>query len=55
MAIAFTLAMPFVTSSIIGATNMDQLKSNIAAKDLKLSKDVLADIDAVRREYPMPF
>ena len=55
MAIAFTLAQPFVTASIIGATSMAQLESNIAAKDVKLSKDVLADIEAVRRQYPMPF
>lgn len=55
MAIAFTLAKPFVTSSIIGATSMAQLKSNIDAVNVKLSKEVLADIEAVRRQYPMPF
>lgn len=55
MAVAFTLAQPFVTASIIGATSMAQLESNIAAKDVKLSKDVLADIESVRRQYPIPF
>jgi aryl-alcohol dehydrogenase-like predicted oxidoreductase len=35
VAIAFTLSKPFVTSSIIGATTMDQLKTNIAAAQLQ--------------------
>ena len=34
MAIAFCLSRPFVTSAIIGATTMDQLKTDIAAADL---------------------
>jgi aryl-alcohol dehydrogenase-like predicted oxidoreductase len=55
MALAFVNSRPFVTSNIIGATNMDQLKSNIASIDIKLSADVLADIEAVRRNYPMPY
>ncbi len=55
MAIAFVLSRPFVTSAIIGATNMRQLKSNIAAHELAISKEVLADIAEVRRDFPMPF
>jgi aryl-alcohol dehydrogenase-like predicted oxidoreductase len=31
MAIAFSVSRPFVTSAIIGATTMDQLKTDIAA------------------------
>lgn len=55
MAIAFTLTRSFVTSTIIGATSMEQLKTNIAAADVTLSDEVLADIDAVFHRYPMPF
>jgi aryl-alcohol dehydrogenase-like predicted oxidoreductase len=55
MAIAFVLSRPFVTSAIIGATNMQQLKTNIAAAELSLGEEVLADIAAVRRDFPMPF
>lgn len=55
MAIAFVLSRPFVTSAIIGATNMQQLQTNIAAADVVLSAEVLADIAAVRREYPVPY
>ena len=55
MVIAFTIRKDYMSSSIIGATTLDQLKNNIGAIDLKLSKEVLADIEKVRREYPVPF
>ncbi|MDH4274407.1 MAG: aldo/keto reductase [Gammaproteobacteria bacterium] len=55
MAIAFVNEKPFVTSTLIGATTLAQLKSNIAAMDLKLSKEVTDGIEAIRRKYPMPF
>lgn len=55
MAVVFTLAMPFCTSSIVGATTLEQLKTNIAARDVKLSANVLDDIEKVRRQYPMPY
>ena len=54
MALAFVLTRPFTTSVIIGATSMDQLKTNIGAKDIELSQDVLADIQAVYRDNPQP-
>ena len=55
MALAFVNSRPFLTANIIGATSMEQLKSNIASIDLKLSKDALDDIEAVYRNYPMPY
>ncbi|WP_188259865.1 NADP(H)-dependent aldo-keto reductase [Azospirillum tabaci] len=54
MAIAFTLRQPFVASSLIGATTLEDLKSNIAAVDLTLSDEVLKDIEAVNARYPDP-
>lgn len=48
MAISFCCSRPFMTSAIIGATKMDQLKSNIAAQALKLSDDVIKDINGVQ-------
>lgn len=47
MAIAFCNRQSFLTSTIIGATKMEQLKSDIAAKNVKLSGDAVADINAV--------
>ncbi len=55
MAIAFTIRREYMISSIIGATNMDQLNSNIAAIDLDLSDKILADIEKIRKKYPVPF
>ncbi|MBU1211629.1 MAG: aldo/keto reductase [Alphaproteobacteria bacterium] len=55
MAIAFTLARPFTTASIIGASRMDQLKTAIDAGSLKLSDEVMGEIGAVHRRYPMPY
>lgn len=55
MALAFVNRQPFVTANIIGATTMDQLKTNIDSIGIDLDRDVLADIDRVRRDYPVPF
>ncbi|MEM8833413.1 MAG: aldo/keto reductase [Pseudomonadota bacterium] len=55
MALKFIDMRNFVTSTIIRATSMEQLKSNIAAFNLELSNDVMADIDAVYRKYPIPY
>jgi aryl-alcohol dehydrogenase-like predicted oxidoreductase len=52
MAIAFCLTKPFMTSVIIGATTMEQLKINIAAADLSLSREVLDDIQQIFMKYP---
>ena len=55
MALAFVNQQPFVTSTLIGATNMQQLKSNIDSINLTLSQDVLEGIQTIRRRYPMSF
>jgi aryl-alcohol dehydrogenase-like predicted oxidoreductase len=55
MALAYILTRPFITSAIIGATRMEQLKTNIAALDLTLSPEIIGDIEAVRRSYPVPY
>lgn len=54
MAIAYCLTRPFMTSVIVGATSLEQLKADIAAKDIKLDDTVLREIRAVIRHYPMP-
>ncbi len=55
MALAFVNSRPFVTANIIGATSMEQLKSNIASVDITLSDECLKDIETVRRQYPAPY
>ena len=54
MALAFCLTRPFMASVIIGATSMEQLKTDIAAKDLALSPDVMNGIRRIHRLYPAP-
>jgi aryl-alcohol dehydrogenase-like predicted oxidoreductase len=54
MAIAFTLAQPFVAASIIGATSMAQLETNVGAAALRLSPELLAELDAVNERLPDP-
>lgn len=54
MAIAFAKSRGFMTSVIIGATNVDQLKTDIAASDVVLSDDVLVKIDEIHQEFGNP-
>lgn len=55
MALAFVNSKPFVTSNLIGATNMTQLSANIDSIELTLSDEVMAGIEAIRRRYPAVF
>lgn len=55
MAIAFCNQRPFVTSSIIGSTSIEQLAVDIGAADLELSDEVLDDIHAVYRQHPIAY
>jgi aryl-alcohol dehydrogenase-like predicted oxidoreductase len=54
LAIAFTIDKPFVTSSIIGATSITQLRIAIAAGHVRLSADIHAKIDAVHQRCGNP-
>ena len=54
MALAYVNSRAFVTANIIGATNMQQLKSNIASIDLKLDEAVLHSIEQIHTLHPNP-
>jgi aryl-alcohol dehydrogenase-like predicted oxidoreductase len=54
LALAFIKQQFFVTSTIIGATNLDQLKENIQAFDIDLSAEVLQGIEDIHRKQPNP-
>lgn len=54
LALAFIKQQFFVTSIIIGATNMQQLKENISAFEIDLSEDILQEIEAIHRQQPNP-
>ncbi|MFT5226416.1 MAG: aryl-alcohol dehydrogenase-like predicted oxidoreductase [Polaribacter sp.] len=55
MALAFCNQRPFVTSNIIGATNLEQLAINIGSTEIQLSDEVLEDIFQIYRKNPTPF
>ena len=55
MALAFVTGQSFVGSTLIGASNMAQLKSNIDSININLSPEVQQAIEKIRFEYPMPF
>jgi aryl-alcohol dehydrogenase-like predicted oxidoreductase len=44
-----------VTSSIIGATSLEQLDVNLGAAGLRLSEEVLEDIQQVYQRHPIPY
>ena len=54
LALAFIEQQPFVTSTIIGATTMEQLKENIDTINVTLSEELLQAIDAVQAKIPDP-
>ena len=51
---AFVNDRPFVTSNIIGATTMEQLKENIDSIDISLSKEILDEIENIHLSDPNP-
>ena len=55
MALAFVNQQDFVSSTLIGATTMQQLKSNIDSININLSDEILDAIKQLRRLHPMPF
>ena len=54
MAQAFVNSRPFITSNIIGATTMDQLKENIQSINIDLSEEVLEKINLIHNNNPNP-
>ena len=54
MSLKFLEIQPFVTSVIIGATTMDQLKINIESVNIKLTDEVIEKINEVQKIYPNP-
>jgi aryl-alcohol dehydrogenase-like predicted oxidoreductase len=54
MALAFVNTREFVTSNIIGATTMAQLKSNIASVDIDIDKPLRKAIEAIHARYTVP-
>ena len=54
MSLKFLEIQPFVTSVIIGATTMEQLKTDIESVNVKLSEDIIKEINEVQKLYSNP-
>ena len=54
MALAYVNSRPFLTSNIIGATNMEQLKTDIDSINITLPKELIKAIEEIHIEYPNP-
>lgn len=54
MALAYVNSRPFLTANIIGATTLQQLKTNIASAEVVLSDEVLKGIEAIHEAHPNP-
>ncbi|EBP0190370.1 NADP(H)-dependent aldo-keto reductase [Salmonella enterica] len=54
MALAFVRRQPFVASTLLGATTIAQLRTNVESLHLTLSEEVLAEIEAAHQVYTYP-
>ena len=54
MSIKFVEIQPFVTSVIIGATTLEQLKINIESVNVNLNNEIITDINSIQNLYPNP-
>ncbi len=54
LSLAFVNDRPFVTSNIIGATNLIQLKENINTASIKLDDSILEQINLIHEQVPNP-
>jgi aryl-alcohol dehydrogenase-like predicted oxidoreductase len=54
MALKFLEIQPFVTSVIIGATTMEQLKTDIESVNVNLSEEIIKEINEIQNIYPNP-
>ena len=54
MALSYVSSRPFLTSNIIGATSMEQLKVDIESINIELSDDVIKDIESIHEKIPNP-
>ena len=54
MSLAFINSRSFVTSNIIGATTMEQLKENVGSLNIKIDKEIIQEINSIHKNNPNP-
>lgn len=54
LALQFVTSRPFVTSNIIGATNLNQLEENLNSLELPWDQTLEAAVEAIHTQFPYP-
>jgi aryl-alcohol dehydrogenase-like predicted oxidoreductase len=54
MALAFVNSRKFLTSTVVGATSMAQLKSNIDSINVNLTDELIEGIERIHQSHPNP-
>ena len=54
LALAYVNSRPFLGANIIGATSIEQLKENIESINVKLTQEIIDEIEIVHKEIPNP-
>ncbi len=54
MALAYVTSRPFTTATIIGATKMTQLETNVASAEMTLAPEVLDAIEEIHKDHTYP-
>lgn len=54
MALAFVRQQPFVASTLLGATTLEQLKINIDSQDLTLDAEIMGELENIHKRFTIP-
>ena len=54
LSLAFCYSRPFISSTIIGATNIDQLNENIEALEFKITDEIVTEISQIYQKFTDP-
>ncbi|WP_181486610.1 aldo/keto reductase, partial [Lonsdalea populi] len=54
MALAFVRQQPFVASTLLGATSLEQLRMNLESLTVTLDEDVLNELEAIHQRFTFP-
>lgn len=54
MALAFVRQQPFVASTLLGATSVEQLRINLESLTVTLDEDVLSELEAIHQRFTFP-
>ena len=54
MALAFVRQQPFVASTLLGATTLEQLKINIDSQELTLDADIMGELENIHKRFTIP-